>query len=60
MLASAQQNESAIHIHIFPPLQKQRHRGREQMYGYQGGKGWGGRNWEIGIDTYTLLILCIK
>ena len=33
---------------------------REQMYGYQGGKGWGGRNWETGIDTYTLLILCIK
>ena len=30
------------------------------MYGYQGGKEWGGRNWEAGIDTYTLLILCIK
>ena len=24
------------------------------------GEGEGGRNWEIGIDTYTLLILCIK
>ena len=24
------------------------------------GKGGGRRNWEIGIDTYTLLILCIK
>ena len=24
------------------------------------GEGDGGRNWEIGIDTYTLLILCIK
>ena len=23
-------------------------------------KGGGGRNWEIGIDTYTLLTLCIK
>ena len=23
-------------------------------------RGWGGRNWETGIDTYTLLILCIK
>ena len=34
--------------------QKYRHRGREQMYGYQGGSGGGGRNWEIGIDTYTL------
>ena len=40
--------------------QKQRHRCREKMYGYQGGKGWGGRNWEIGVDTYTVLILCIK
>ena len=26
----------------------------------QGGKGWGGRNWETGTDTYTLLILWIK
>ena len=24
------------------------------------GRGWGGRNREIGIDLYTLLILCIK
>ena len=39
--------------------QKQRHRCREQMYGSQGGRR-GGRNWEIGSDTYTLLILCIK
>ena len=30
------------------------------MYGYQAGKEVGGRNWEIGNDTYTLLILCIK
>ena len=29
------------------------------MYGYQGGRG-DGRNWEIGIDTYTILILCTK
>ena len=34
-------------------------RRREQMYGYQGGKG-SGINWDIGIDIYTLLILCIK
>ena len=40
--------------------QKQRHRRREQTYGYQGGKGWGGMNQEIGIDIYTLLILSIK
>ena len=27
----------------------------------KGEKGWGdGMNWEIGIDIYTLLILCIK
>lgn len=24
------------------------------------GKGGGGRYWEIGIDIYTVLILCIK
>ena len=34
---------------------------REHTYGYQGGcGGGGGRNWETGIDIYTLLILCIK
>ena len=38
--------------------QKQSHRRRKQTYGYQGGKGGGGINWEIGIDIYTLL--CIK
>ena len=27
-----------------------------QIYRYQGAKGRGGRNWEIGIDRYTLLI----
>ena len=30
----------------------------QRTYGYQGGKGVGGTNWEIGIDIYTLL--CIK
>ena len=44
--------------------QKQRHRGRDETYGHQGGKagggggGGGGMNWEIGIDMYTLI--CIK
>ena len=50
-------------IIVFSPLTFKviiRHRHRGQMYGYQGGKGWGRRNWETGIDTYTLLILCIK
>ena len=36
--------------------QKQRHRGKEQMYGHQGESGrWGGMNREIGIGTHTLL-----
>ena len=43
--------------------QKLRHRCKEQMYGHQEGKaaagvGGGVMNWEIGIDTYTLI--CIK
>ena len=32
----------------------------EQIYGYQGGKRWGRRNWEVEIYTHTVLILCIK
>ena len=37
--------------------QKYRHRCRGQIYGHQrvGGRG-SGRNWEIEIDMYTLLI----
>ena len=43
--------------------QKLRHRCREQTYGQQGGKavgggGYGGMDWEIGIDMYTMM--CIK
>ena len=30
------------------------------MCGYRGGKWVSGMNWEIEIDLYTLLILCIK
>ena len=26
----------------------------------KGERGWGGRNWQIGIDIYTLLLLSIK
>ena len=37
--------------------QKQSHRCRKQTYGYQWGKGWGGINWEIGIDIQTLLYI---
>ena len=29
------------------------------MLGHRGRKVGGGGNWEIGIDVYTLLILCI-
>ena len=35
--------------------QKQTHRLREQSYGYQGGRGCGGR--EFGVDMDTLLHL---
>ena len=38
--------------------QKQTHGLREQTYGYWGGRvGEGGKDWEFGIDMYTLLYL---
>lgn len=38
-----------------------RHRHREQTCRHQEGEAWGEvMNWEIGIDIYTLLMLCIK
>ena len=37
--------------------EKQTHRYKKQICGYQGGRR--GKNWEMGVDTYTLLILCI-
>ena len=36
--------------------QKQTHRLRKQIYGYQGVRQ-GGINWEIGIDIYTRLYI---
>ena len=36
---------------------KQTHRHREQIYGYQRGKVWGGINWAFGISRYTLLYI---
>ena len=33
---------------------RKRHRHREQIYGYHGGKGGGGMDWETEIDAYTL------
>ena len=40
--------------------QKQRHRREEQTLDTKGERGRGGMNWEIGVDIYTLLILCIE
>ena len=37
--------------------QKQTHRLRERLYGYQGGRVEGGIDWEARIDMYTLLYL---
>ena len=37
--------------------QKQTHRHRKKIYGYQRGKGGGGINWEFGINRYTLLYI---
>ena len=34
--------------------------GKKKSYTQKKIKLEGGRNWEIGIDTYTLSILCIK
>ena len=48
-----------VYMNLFAK-QKKRHRCREIVYGYQGGKGLGGRNWEVGVDTDTLLVLYIK
>ena len=33
------------------------HRHRKQTYGYQRGKGRGGKNWEFGMNRYTLLYI---
>ena len=37
--------------------QKQTHRFRKQTYSYQRGKVGGGINYEVGINTYTLLYI---
>ena len=42
----------------FSAKQKERHRCREQMCGYQGGKWRDGMDRDAGINIYTLL--CIK
>ena len=40
--------------------QKQRHDIENKCMDTKGERVGGGMNWEIGIDIYTLLILCIK
>ena len=55
------QNYIKMNSHMKVKLQKfERHRSREQINGHQERSGVEGRNWEIGIDTYILLIVCIK
>ena len=39
---------------------RNRDRCREQTHGHQGRRRGGGMNWEMGIDTRALLILCVK
>ena len=46
---------SKIVQRILLAKQNQRHRWREQTYGYQGGGKRDRKNWEIEIDMYTLL-----
>ena len=49
------ESRKMVQMNLFAK-QKFRHRCREQIYEYQGGRG--GINWKIGIDIYILL--CIK
>ena len=52
------ESRKMVHMNLFA-RQKQRHRSGEQMYAHQEGRGGAGRvDWEIGIDIYTLPILC--
>ena len=37
--------------------QKQNHRHREQTGGCQGGRGWGGLEWEVGGSSCELLCI---
>ena len=46
------ESRKMVQMNLFAK-QKQSRRCRKQTYGYQGGKGEGGMNWEIGIDIYT-------
>ena len=48
-----------IQMNLFTK-QKQAHRYRKQIYGYQRRKGWGRINWEFGISRYKLLYIKIE
>ena len=50
------ESRKMVQMNLFAK-QKQSHRCRKQTYGYQGGKGGGGMNCEIGIDIYTLVYM---
>ena len=39
---------------------RNRDRDKRTGYGHQGRKKGDGMNWEIGVDIYILLTLCIK
>ena len=41
-------------------LKIKHYRHRKQMCGFQGKKGMGGMNWEIGTDIYTLLCIIMR
>ena len=56
---------ACLRIHEFSPMWSkfvywEEYRGGGNIKNCSLGVGHGGRNWEIDIDIYTLLILCIK
>ena len=51
------ESRKIVQVNLFAN-QKERHRCRQQTYGYQGGKG--GMNQEIRTDTHALPISYIK
>ena len=50
------ESRKIVQMNLFAK-QKQRHRLRVKIYGYQGGR-WARMNWEIGVDIYALP--CVK
>ena len=56
MISLIRRIQKMIQINLFTK-QKQTYRLRKQTCGYQRGKVGGERNWEFGIDIYTLLYI---